>query len=62
LDTGEAINYFGTTDGETSPKAAVVERIVRLRREYTTATGWKLVIDVLTNRNFVCGMRLLISN
>jgi hypothetical protein len=44
-DTGDVICYFGAIDGEVSPKAAVVERIARLQRGYTTATGWKLVID-----------------
>jgi hypothetical protein len=44
-DTGDAICYFGAIDGEVSPMEAVVERIARLQRGYTTATGWKLVID-----------------
>ncbi len=44
-DTGDAIRYFGAIDGEVSPMEAVVERIARLQRGYTTATGWKLVID-----------------
>jgi hypothetical protein len=44
-DTGDAIRYFGARDGEVSQKAAVVERIARLQRGYTTATGWKLIID-----------------
>jgi hypothetical protein len=44
-DTVDAIHYFGAIDGEVSPKAAKVERIARLQRGYTTATGWKLVID-----------------
>jgi hypothetical protein len=44
-DTGDAIRYFGAIDGEVSPKEAVVERIARLQGGYTTATGWKLVID-----------------
>jgi hypothetical protein len=41
-DTGDAIHYFGAIDGEVSPNAAVVERIARLQRGYTTATGgWR---------------------
>jgi hypothetical protein len=44
-DTGDAIRYFGAIDGEVSPKEAVKERIAQLQRGYTTATGWKLVID-----------------
>jgi hypothetical protein len=45
-NTRDVICYFGAIDGEVSPKAAVVERIVAiLQRGYTTATGWKLIID-----------------
>jgi hypothetical protein len=44
-DIRDAIYYFGAIDGEVSPKAAIVERIARLQRGYTTATGRKLVID-----------------
>jgi hypothetical protein len=44
-DTGDAIRYFGAIDGEVSPMEAVVGRIARLQRGYTTVTGWKLVID-----------------
>jgi hypothetical protein len=44
-DTGDAIRYFCAIYGELSPKVDVVERVARLQRGYTTATGWKLVID-----------------
>jgi hypothetical protein len=43
-DTGDVICYFSTIDSEVFPKKAVVERITRLQRGQTTATGWRLVI------------------
>jgi hypothetical protein len=44
-DTGNAIQYFGTIDGEVSPNKAVVERIVKLQDGYTAAAGWKFDIN-----------------
>ena len=38
-DTRDAIHYFGVIYGEVSSKEAVVARIARLQRGYTTATG-----------------------
>jgi hypothetical protein len=32
-------------DGDVSPKEAVEERILKLKRGYATSTGWKLAID-----------------
>jgi hypothetical protein len=46
-DTGDAIRYFGAIDGGVSPREAVQNRIEKLQRGYTTATGWKLDIDDL---------------
>jgi hypothetical protein len=43
--TGDAIRYFGSADGEASPKESVVDRITQLQKGYTAATGWKLVVD-----------------
>jgi hypothetical protein len=62
-DIRHAIGYFGAIYGEVSPKEAVVERIARLHRGCTTkklggSSSWR----ILTNRNCVCSMRLLISN
>ncbi len=44
-DTGDAIRYFGAMDGDVSPKEAVEERILKLKRGYATSTWWKLAID-----------------
>jgi hypothetical protein len=44
-DAGDAIRYFGSMDGDVSPKEAVEERILKLKRGYATSTGWKLAID-----------------
>jgi hypothetical protein len=43
-DTGDAIRYFGSANGEASPKESVVDRITQLQKGYTAATGWKLVV------------------
>jgi hypothetical protein len=63
-DTVVPISYFDAIDGQVSSKVAVLERITRLQRGYTTATGWKLaVIDDFDQQDLsVGGMRLFISN
>jgi hypothetical protein len=38
-DAGDAIRYFCSMDGDVSPKEAVEERILKLKRGHATSTG-----------------------
>jgi hypothetical protein len=52
------VMYMNQTEvvknGEVSPKEAVVERIAKLQKGYTSATGWKLVIDNYDQQDLLC--------
>jgi hypothetical protein len=61
LDTGDAIRYFGAIDGEVSPKEAVVERIAKLQKGYTSATGGSLSLMIMISRTRVHRMEFPIK-
>jgi hypothetical protein len=51
-----------TASGEASAKDAAIERIERLEKGLSTATGWKRVIVDFDHRTCVRPMRLSIAN